>query len=289
MSVKLVTDSTCDLPKELAERWNITVVPCNVHFGDEVYKDGIDIDRDEFYRRLVSSTVLPTTAQPSVNDFLEVYGPLREGGYDVVSIHISAKLSGTLNSAELASAELAKHASPQSESTQGGGIRILDSEMTSMGLGLIALEAAQMVTDGASSEHVAGHVQNALPMTHCYFLLDTLEYLRKGGRIGKARALLGSVLKIKPILTIKEGEAHPAERVRTREQGLRKLEEVVRRSGPIKRLSIVHSTTPDEAEMLRQRLGDVVAQEDTILAGFGPVMGTYLGPGALGVSFMRSS
>ena len=289
MAVKLVTDSTCDLPKELAERWDITVIPCNVHFGDEVYKDGVDIDRDEFYRRLVSSSTLPSTAQPSVNDFLQVYGPLCEGGHDVVSIHISGKLSGTLNSAELASAELAKDALPDSKGAQGGGIRILDSQMTSMGLGLVALEAAQMVADGASSEQVASRVHDSLPLTHCYFLLDTLEYLQKGGRIGKARALLGSVLKIKPILTIKEGEAHPAERVRTREQGMRKLEEVVRRSGPIKRLSVIHSTTPDEAEVLRQRLGDVVPQEETILAGFGPVMGTYLGPGALGVSFMRSS
>ena len=184
MAVKLVTDSTWDLSRELAERWDITVVPCNVHFDDDVYKDGIDIGPDEFYARLASSPRLPTTAQPSVNDFLQVYKGLADQGNDVISIHLSAKLSGTLNSALQAKNAL--------ESPEGAGatrIEIIDSQLTSTGLGLVTLAAAQMALAGGSYEEVASKIQDSLPLTHCYFLVDTLEYLQRGGRIGKSQRL----------------------------------------------------------------------------------------------------
>ena len=291
MAVKVVTDSTCDLPKELAQRWGITVIPCNVHFDDEVYKDGIDMGPDEFYRRLVSSPRLPTTAQPSVNDFLEVYKPLRDEGQDVVSIHLSAKFSGTLNSAIQARHALSEaegEALPSSQPSGPGRIEIIDSQMTSMGLGLITMAAAQMAEAGASYDEVVEGVQSSLSQTHCHFLLDTLEYLQKGGRIGKASAFLGSLLSIKPILMIKDGEAHPVERVRTRERGLQKLVETAKGLAPVKHVSILHSTTPDEAESLRERLNDLAPEEGIIMARFGPVVGTYIGPGALGIGLMSS-
>ncbi len=278
MAVKLVTDSTCDLPQELAQHWGITVIPCNVHFDDEVYKDGIDIGSDEFYRRLVSSARLPTTAQPSVNDFLQVYRPLTDEGHDVLSVHLSAKFSGTLNSAIQA-----REALPSSGSGGPGRIEIIDSQLTSMGLGLIVLAAAQMIKSGASYDQVVAGVQASMTQTHCYFLLDTLEYLQKGGRIGKASAFLGSLLSVKPILTIKDGEAHPAERVRTRERGVGRLVDIIRGLAPVSRLSIVYSTTAGDAEALKERLGDLASQEEIIVTRFGPVVGTYLGPGALGV------
>ena len=281
MAVKLVTDSTCDLPRELAEQWDITVIPCNVHFDDEVYKDGIDIGPDEFYRRLVASPRLPTTAQPSVNDFLQVYAPLCNEGHDVVSIHVSAELSGTLNSATQARESI--------QSSGSGRIEVIDSRMASVGLGLVALEAARMVSSGASYDQVVASVQSSLPQVHTYFLVDTLEYLQKGGRIGKASAFVGSLLNIKPLLMIKDGAAHPVERARTRERGLQRLTEIMRGFAPLKSLSIIYSTTPAEAEALKERLKDLVPEDEIIMSRFGPVVGTYLGPGALGVGLMSSS
>jgi len=304
MAVKVVTDSTCDLPQDLAQQRDITVIPCNVHFGDEVYKDGVDMGPDEFYRRLVSSPRLPTTAQPSVNDFLQVYRSLVDEGHDVVSIHLSAKFSGTLNSAIQARLVLSRSPDPELAEGEGeageeaphsdqpgraGRIEIVDSRMTSMGLGLVTLAAAQLVKEGVPYDRVVSGVQESLPSTHCYFLLDTLEYLQKGGRIGKASAFLGSLLSIKPVLMIKDGEAHPVERVRTRERGLQRLVEIIRGLAPAKYLSIIHSTTPDEAEALRERLGDILPKEEVIMSRFGPVIGTYLGPGALGVGLMSES
>ena len=287
MAVKLVTDSTCDLPQELAKQWDITVIPCNVHFDDEVFKDGVDISPDEFYRRLVSSPRLPTTAQPSVNDFLQVYQAHSDNGDDVVSIHLSAKLSGTLNSAIQA-----KHVLSEAEGAAldagSGSIEIIDSRMTSMGLGLVTLAAAQMVKSGATRDQVVEGVRSSLPQTHCYFLLDTLEYLQKGGRIGKAGAFLGSLLSIKPILMIKDGQAHPVERPRTRERGVQRMAQIMTALGPASQLSVLHSTTQDDAESLRERLSDLLPKEEIIMARFGPVVGTYIGPGALGVSLISS-
>ena len=284
MAVKVVTDSTCDLPKELAQQSDITVIPCSVIFGDEEYKDGLDIGPDEFYRRLVSSPQLPTTAQPSVGNFLQVYQTLCDQGYEVVSIHLSAELSGTLNSATQARETLL------SATTGGTGtpkrVEIIDSRMASLGLGLLALEAAQMAKTGSSCDQVVEGVKGCLPKTHCYFLLDTLEYLQKGGRIGKAAAFLGSILKIKPLLMMKDGEAHPVERVRTWERGLQRLEETINGLGPAKRLGILHSTTPEVAEVLHGRLKDIVSEGEPIMSRFGPAIGTYLGPGALGVTLI---
>ena len=284
MAVKLVTDSTCDLPRDLAKQWDLTVIPCNVHFDDEVYKDGIDIGPDEFYQRLVTSPRLPTTAQPSVNDFVQVYEPLSNEGHDVVSIHLSANFSGTLNSATQAREAIQS----SGQSSRPGRIEIIDSRMASTGLGLVVLEAARMVKSGASYDRVVEGVRASLPQVHSYFLVDTLEYLQKGGRIGKASAFVGSLLNIKPLLMIKDGAAHPVERARTRERGLHRLAEIVRGFAPVKSLSIIYSTTPDDAEALKDRLKGLVPEDELIISRFGPVVGTYLGPGALGVGVMSS-
>ena len=281
MAVKLVTDSTCDLPPEVAERWGITVIPCNVHFDAEVFKDGVDITPDEFYQRLASTERLPTTAQPSVNDFLQVYRKLCADGDDVVSIHVSAKLSGTLNSAEQACSALG-------EDGHGGSVDIIDSGLASVGLGLAVLEAAGMVGSGSSADRVVQGVRDALPSISCFFALDTLEYLQRGGRIGRASAFLGSLLSVKPILTIREGEAHPVERPRTRDKARRRLVEMVRGLAPLERMAIVHSTAPDEAESLKNDLADLAPADRVVVARFGPVVGTYLGPGAVGVGVMSA-
>ena len=280
MAVRIVTDSASDLPSDLARRWNITVVPCYVIMGDQPYRDGVDISPDEFYRSLVANSQLPTTAQPSVADFHAVYQELLGQGHDVVSIHISGKLSGTLNSAEQARASLGEDAA--------GRIEIIDSQLASIPLGLVALSAGQQAESAESHKRVAEQVRRDLPLTHCYFLLDTLTYLQRGGRIGRAQAFLGSVLNVKPILTIQDGEAHPVERVRNRQRALRRLVELTQQLAPIKELAVIYSTEPDEAEALKSRLSALLPSDNIVVARFGPTLGTYIGPGGLGVALVRA-
>lgn len=280
MAVRIVTDSASDLPSDLAQRWNITVVPCYVIMGDQSYRDGVDISPDEFYRSLVANSQLPTTAQPSVADFHAVYQELLAQGHEVVSIHISGKLSGTLNSAEQARASLGEDAA--------GRIEIIDSELASIPLGLVSLSAGQQAESAESHKQVAEQVRRDLSLTHCYFLLDTLTYLQRGGRIGRAQAFLGSVLNVKPILTIQDGEAHPVERVRNRQRALRRLVELVQQLAPIKGLAVIYSTEPEEAEALKSRLSPLLPTDNIVVARFGPTLGTYIGPGGLGVALVSA-
>ena len=199
MTVKVITDSTADLPPALAEELGITVVPLNVHFGTEVYRDGVEITADEFYRRLVTASRLPTTSQPTPGDFLSAYDEMGQTTDEILSVHVSAKLSGTMNSAT------------QAREEYGGACRIeiIDSLQGSMGLGMLAIAAAEAARRGDSLDDVVTETRAAIPKVGFIGLLDTLEYLEKGGRIGKAQAFMGSLLRIKPLLTIRDGEAHP--------------------------------------------------------------------------------
>ncbi len=195
MSIRIVTDSSADLPPEIAGHWEIAVVPCNVVVDDVTYKDGVDISADEFYQKLTSSARPPTTSQPSPADIQAVYQRLSDEGHQVVSIHVSGKLSGTVNSAEQARTALGDSAS----------IAVIDSQMASLSLGLLAISAAKQAREGLSLEELAEAVRSEATLTHCLLALDTLEYLQKGGRIGKAQAFLGSVLSVKPILKVQDG------------------------------------------------------------------------------------
>ena len=279
MTVKVITDSTADLPPALAEELGITVVPLNVHFGTEVYRDGVEITADEFYRRLVTASRLPTTSQPTPGDFLSAYDEMGQTTDEILSVHISAKLSGTMNSAT------------QAREEYGGEsrIEIIDSLQGSMGLGMLAIAAAEAARRGGSLDDVVTETRAAIPKVGFMGLVDTLEYLEKGGRIGKAQAFVGSLLRIKPLLTIRDGEAHPLERARTRAKGVDRLCELVQEQMPLKDLAVVYTTTPDEARALAQRLRSFLPQGEVILSQVGPVVGTYLGPGVLGVAFRRQS
>jgi DegV family protein with EDD domain len=281
MAIKLITDSTCDLPPELAQQWDITVIPCYVNFDDRSYQDGVNIGPDEFFRLLKTSPRLPTTSQPTPNDFFEVYKGLADQGHDIVSVHLSAKFSGTLNSAIQAREQLLS-----SQSGRPARVEVIDSYTASVGLGLIVLEAARVIRDGASYEQVVEAAQSSVARTQSYFILDTLEYLQKGGRIGKASAFLGSILKIKPILTIREGEVHPVERARSLDRGLQRLVSITQEASPLKRLGVVHSATDSEAESLKSRLGSLLPEGEIMVTRFGPVLGTYVGPGAMGIAMM---
>ena len=278
MAVRIVTDSSADLPLELAERRKITVVPCNVMLGDVGYKDGVDISPDDLYRHLVDSQEFPTTSQASSADFQPVYQALLDDGHSILSIHVSGRLSGTLHSAEQAKASF----------EDGVRIQVVDSLLASIPMGLVVLSAAELADDGASLEEVAEKVARILPLTKCYFLLDTLEYLQKGGRIGKAQAFVGSILNVKPILGLEDGAVMPIERTRNRQRGLRRLLELARQEAPLTRLAVIHSTDPLMARGVRQELSDLLPEDQIISARFGATLGTYIGPGGVGIALTRA-
>ena len=276
MAVRVVTDSTADLPPALAQELGITVVPLNVHFGADVYRDGVDITADQFYAMLASSPNLPTTSQPSVGDFLETYESLSEESDGIVSIHLSGKLSGTLNSAE------------QAKQQMQGDTRVetVDSMQASLGLAMVVVAAARAAQSGGDVDDVLRAAKEAIVRAGFFGLLDTLRYLEKGGRIGKAQAFVGSLLQVKPLLTIRDGEAHPLERARNRARGTRRLYEIAREHAPLADLAVAYTTTPDEAHALAERLRPLHPTGDVFVSQVGPVVGTYLGPKVLSLALL---
>lgn len=279
MKISVVTDSTSDLPQDLADKLGITIVPLNVHFGTEVFKDGVDIEADVFYRKLQEGYALPSTSQPSVGEFLDVYSRLSKDCDAILSIHISSLISGTYNSAIQAKAE-GKIKCP---------IGVIDTKQASMGLGLIVVAAAGSVKAGAGFEEAKEVAEKAISNSEFFGMVETLEYLQKGGRIGKAQAFLGTLLNVKPLLTIKDGIAHPLERCRTRRKAVDRMCEIAEGYAPLEELSVLHSTTPADAEDIAKRLSALVPRGNIIMARIGPVVGTYLGPGALGIALKRKS
>lgn len=277
MTVRVVTDSTSDIPHHLAQELNITVIPLFVHFGTEVFRDNVDISTEDFYQRLKRSSVLPKTSVPPVGTFTEVYTKLSVETDAIISIHISAKLSGTYDAALLGK-----------KSVEGKcRIEVVNSLNASMSLGLLAVIAAKAAKQGGTLDEISDLVRQSIPQAHLFGMVDTLEYLQKGGRIGQAEALMGTALNIKPILTIKEGETFPLKRVRSRPKAIDELCNLVKEHSPLKEMAILHSTTPDEAEKLAQRLAPLFPREKMLRASFGPVLGTYVGPGSLGIALVQ--
>jgi len=273
MTVKIVTDSTADLSPQVAQELGITVVPVYVRFGEKVYRDGIDISHDELYQKLMTNPIHPTTSQPPPADFADVYRKLSKETDEIVSIQVTSKLSGTYNSA-LQGKELAK---------AGSRIEVVDSLSVSMGLGLIVMAAARLATAGERLQRVMAEIRQAIPQIHLLALFDTLKYLHRGGRIGKAKALLGSVLNVKPLLIMQDGELLPASQARTRAKGMERLFDFVKNALNIQELAIVHSTTPNEASSLRERIASIFDKRRIHLARLGPALGVHGGPGTMGV------
>ena len=277
--VHIVTDSTADLPAGLveAEGLDVTSVPLNVHFGNETFKDKIDLTNDEFFRRLATSPVLPKTSQPSVGEFEAAYRRLATDGAPICSIHVSARLSGTHQSATMAAGAVA---------AEGATIQVVDSLNASLGLGFLVLAAARLARDGASLAEIVEQVERMTPHIHLVFALDTLEYLQRGGRIGRAQALVGSLLSIKPILRLDEGQVVPLRRERTR---ARAIDALVAIAGDLERvttLGVIHSGAPADAAALVARLATAarppMETSAIVTSEFGPVVGTHTGPSALG-------
>ncbi len=277
MTVKIVTDSTADLPVLLAQELGITVVPVYVRFGQKVYRDRVDISETEFYQKLVESPVHPTTSQPSPADFADVYKKLSREADEIVSIQVTSKLSGTYNSA-LQGRELAEMGHP---------IEVVDSLSISMGLGLIAITAAKAAMAGESLQAVMEEIRQCIPRIRLLGVFDTLKYLLLGGRIGRAKALLGSVLNVKPLLTMRQGELLPAGLARTRSKGIDRLFDLVKNALNIQELAIVHSTSPDEAGSLKERIASIFDRERIHIARLGPALGVHGGPGALILALME--
>src|SRR5918997_6795140 len=278
-AVAVVTDSTSYLPPELIERHGIAVVPLYVVFGGDRTVPEVEItDYPAFFEELRTAQKLPTTSQPSVGDFTAVFEPLLADGGEVVSVHISGGLSGT--------PEAARQAKEALERDGGGGERIVvvDSTTAAGGLGMMALAAAKAAADGASAAEVAGHVAEARRELKMWFAIDTLEFLKRGGRIGAASAWIGSTLKVKPILTV-DNEMTPVERVRTSSRAFERLVDYARQrhEAGADAWSAQHIAAPEACARLVERCSEVFGHGPTIVSEIGPVLAVHTGPGLLGV------
>ncbi len=279
--VAVVTDSTAYIPEELITGYPIHTVPLQVIWGEDTFRDGIDITPLEFYSRLENATVMPTTSQPSPAAFQQIYASLLEQGFDIISIHISARLSGTLDSAYQAR-----------QTMNSDRIVIVDSRSAGMGLGFQTLEVARAANNGANLKECTDLAQKATGMTGVLFAVSTLEFLRRGGRIGGASAFLGTALGIKPILELQDGQIEAVEKIRTMNKALdRTIELMVKQvdhQRPV-RISALHANAPAEAERLLQKACECFPPSEiaeAFSAAVSPVIGTHTGPGTVGLAFM---
>lgn len=273
-SVRIVTDSTACVPPAWCQEWNISVVPLLVAFGDEVFRDGVDLTPEEFYRRLTEGDVLPVTSQPPVGAFQDVYGKLVDKGHAVVSIHLSSGLSGTVASAQAAAREF-----PRAD------IRVIDSRTVSMAFGWAVVAAARAAAAGLDADTVEMVAQDVLARSRFLCMLDTLEYLYKGGRIGKASSLLGALLAIKPLISVVDVVV-PVEKPRTRRKALQRIAELVRQDAPLERLCLAYTRDEENARALGELLADVFNPQDIVYVEAGPVLATYGGPGAVAACYV---
>lgn len=276
MAVKIVTDSTSDLTPEIASELGITVVPMYVHFGTQSYRDGIDLTTEEFYQKLTHSETLPVTAGPGPASFAQVYDRLAEETDEILVIALSSKLS-VIYEVELQGIKLMKRRCR---------VQVVDSLWGIMAQGLIAIAAAKAANAGANLDQVLDVTRENIRRTDLRIAFDTLQYLRRGGRIGMAQAFLGSMLKVNPILTLKNGKAYPVARKRSRSKAIDYLYDFAMGYANIEEMAIEDATTPDEAEMLAERLSSKFPKERIYRAKVSPVVGTHVGPHVLAVSVL---
>jgi DegV family protein with EDD domain len=273
--IRIVTDSSCDLPPELEAEHHISIVPLSIRFGDEEFVDRRDLSPEEFWRRCASSPVLPETAAPSPGAFEEAFRAAGADGCDgVVCINLSSGLSATFSAAELAAKSVADDVP----------VRVIDSRTLTMGLGNLCLSAARVAEEGGSIDDVARAVESRIPTTRTYAALDTLENLKKGGRIGGAQAMLGSMLSIKPIIDITGGKVEQESKQRTRSKSLRYLADKVRAQPAVENLAVMHGAAPDVDEML-DLLAPIYPRDQIVVGDLGAVIGAHGGPRTMGITF----
>jgi DegV family protein with EDD domain len=276
--VRVVTDSTADLPPEIARELEITVVPLQVIFGETTYHDGVDLQSEEFFRKLQHSKEHPRTSQPSPGDFHNAYERLSAETDRILSIHISSRLSGTV--------ETARHAARAFIGICE--IDVVDSRSASMAMGLAVMGAARAARTGGDLESCAAVARSVLQREEIAVALDTLEYLRRGGRIGRAQAFLGGILRLKPILSIRDGEVHPLSRVRTRRKALEEVVRICTEGRQVAEAAVLHATTPDDARALANEVARRCPGAQVYTGRFGPVLGVHGGPGLIGLCTVAS-
>ncbi len=272
----IVTDSTASLPQATVDKYGIKVVPLGIAFGNETFRDGVDMSGDQFLQRLKTAKQLPHTSQPAIGDFVAAFEELGPTCDSIITILLSSKLSGTQSSARAAADELSQYK-----------ISVVDSLSTYMGLGFVVQRAAEAVEAGASHDDIVQMVEAMVPKMHVILALDTLEYLRRGGRIGGGQAFVGGLLNIKPLLQVKDGQVEPLERVRSKKKANQRLVEITAealrdKSGHVVLGGVDNAEEIDEVEaMLKQEVKMVEYQR----VGIGPVLSSHTGPGVVGIVY----
>jgi DegV family protein with EDD domain len=275
--VIIVTDGVSSMTPEMGESYGVHVVPIYLNFGTQTYRDGVDIDAELFYQLLQSSKQLPTTSQPAVADFVRLYNELSEQDKPIISIHASVKLTATVESAMAASREL-----------PDVPVHTIDTNSVSVGLALIVIAAARAADAGQDADEIVQLVEDLIPKMSVIFTVDTMEYLHRGGRIGGAAALIGTALKIKPVLHVEDGRVAPLEKPRTRKRAIRRLLELMAErvgSSQAVHAAVLHCAAPRDAQALAERVQERFQCQDLLIVEAGPIIGTHAGPGALGLGF----
>lgn len=279
--VRIVTDSLSDIPDEIAQELDIIRVPCYIHFGEESYRDRVDMQPSEFYKKLQTSAIIPSTSQASPGTFLDIFSELSDKTNQIYSIHSVKTLTGMYNSARLAKEAL------MSTDPLGMQIEVVDSKATSMGLGWLAIYAARAARYGYALDEIKELIDDVIPRTHCIAMLDTLDYAVRGGRLGKGSALIGGLLNVKPIISLVSGEVLLVEKIRTQKRAVERIADIVLGSGPIQEMAIIHAAAPEMAEALRKHFAETWFEEQIMVCETGPVIGAHTGPGAVGVAWVN--
>ena len=273
MSIKIITDSTCDLPPSVIAQYDITVIPLYINIGTQGYRDGIDLSRQDFYEQLLYDDPHPTTAAPSPEVLRQKYEQLAEqGATEILSIHISSSLSATANVARLAARE-----------TTSVPVTVFDSKQLSLGTGFLVQTAAKAVAEGHSMQDILPLLNEQISRTHIFAILDTLEFLCRSGRMNTMVAGLASWFKIKALLKMYDGQA-TSERIRTRKRATQRLITLLRNVSPLEKVALLHANAPDKAETLRQQVQDLLPEQEILSVNITPVIGAHVGPGTVGLA-----
>ena len=283
MSIEIVTDSTCDLPTKLIKKHNINVIPLYINMGGHGYLDGIDITRQEFYQRLPEEYPPPTTATPSIDTFLDLYKNLiDQGAKHILSIHVSEKLSATIN--------IARRAAEHIKTLPGKvNVTVIDSQQISLGTGFMVLKAKELIEEGFDFSDILDKLDAFNPRVFVFAALDTLEHLRRSGRMNNMMAGIGSLLKIKPILKMNQGNP-TSEKVRTKTKAIQRLIELIQEVGILEKIALVHTNAPQAAEELWEKIKDMMPDiEKPISVNVTPVIGAHLGPKTVGVAIIQAA
>ncbi|PWH11830.1 MAG: DegV family protein [Anaerolineae bacterium] len=278
--VAIVTDSTAYIPKDLLEQYAVTVVPQVLIWGETTYEDGVDIQPDAFYQKLATAKIMPTTSQVSVANMHKAFSSLLQQGYDVLGIFISSKLSGTIQSA-IQGREMVERDKEH--------VEIVDSQTTAMAMGFQVLAVARAAAQGASLAECKALAEKSRPHTGVYFVVDTLEFLHRGGRIGGAQRLLGTALNLKPLLTVQEGKVEAVERIRTKAKAVERLIEIIAEQTAGKkpvRLATLHANAEAEAREILKRATQQTNASESLFTTVSPVIGAHIGPGTVGIAYM---